>query len=76
MRVVASASRVAAGALLGAFGLRRLVFMAAALTRADGDAVGYRPTSLALVMPARNEAATLASTLEHLAAAHAPAARM
>ncbi|MEA2375406.1 MAG: 1,2-diacylglycerol 3-beta-glucosyltransferase [Thermoleophilaceae bacterium] len=72
-RAGSTAVAVAGGAVLGVFALRRLVFMAAALVPVRGADSGHRPESFAVVVPARDEAATIERTLSYLAAAHAPA---
>jgi hypothetical protein len=72
-RAAPTAVAVAGGAVLGVFAARRLLLMAAALAPARGTGSRHRPESLAVVVPARNEAATLERTLSHLAAARTPA---
>lgn len=72
-RATSTAVAVAGRTVLGAFALRRLVFIAAALVPVREAESRHRPESLAVVVPARDEAATLDRTLSCLAAAHAPA---
>ena len=67
--------RVIGAAVLGVFGARRFAFMAAGLLGRRSAAPEYRAPSLTVVMPARNEAAAIARSLERLASAECPAER-
>lgn len=65
--------RAVGAAALGIFGARRVIFMAAAFARRQAESgAGPHAPSLTVIMPARDEAATLALALERLADAEPP----